>query len=107
MRISDWSSDVCSSDLQHHGLFVGALLGKVEIETDVLAGETAMSPGILCKQVLDADTHHLGSMQVQRAPSRRGSQRLRVGGIHERTRLPACRTNENSQASGAGANQCQ
>src|SRR3546814_19699122 len=67
----------CERMHQHHGLFVGALLGKGEKETDVLAGETAMSPGILCKQFLDADTHHLGSMQVQRAPSRRGSQRDR------------------------------
>src|SRR3546814_2713420 len=29
MRISDWSSDVCSSDLHHHAAFAGALRRQV------------------------------------------------------------------------------
>src|SRR3546814_10625948 len=36
MRISDWSSDVCSSDLRHHGVHAGAdLLHDAEIAVEL------------------------------------------------------------------------
>src|SRR3546814_3859162 len=37
MRISDWSSDVCSSDLDHRYLFAGAGTGRVLLRASVRA----------------------------------------------------------------------
>src|SRR3546814_4126443 len=47
MRISDWSSDVCSSDLQHRGIEAAAVSGQfgiAEVEADAeFAGEIERS----------------------------------------------------------------
>src|SRR3546814_10671692 len=46
MRISDWSSDVCSSDLLHGGV-VGALLVSASIVHLVWSAETDTIPKII------------------------------------------------------------
>src|SRR3546814_16732167 len=84
MRISDWSSDVCSSDLRGDRLEVGAevdrgfqgqylLRGRLDAEVAQhgLVGELHLGGG-------DGDTHAAGLQQ-------RSSAELHVGALVERT----------------------
>src|SRR3546814_18349266 len=63
MRISDWSSDVCSSDLVPGGIVAGANGGPVgELHHQVLEAEVAVN---LAQQV--AEDHRLAVDLVRRA----------------------------------------
>src|SRR3546814_3578596 len=47
MRISDWSSDVCSSDLEDAGLGLGrTVLARAEIEMEVVSQPDAVEVGV-------------------------------------------------------------
>src|SRR3546814_2257575 len=73
MRISDWSSDVCSSDLLVAGLAVDDQLGDQAVvgRGDAVAG---VEPGI------DAHAEPAGGVVVG-DPARRGHEGLRVLGV--------------------------
>src|SRR3546814_3372155 len=64
MRISDWSSDVCSSDLDHDALVEPFLDGSdVEVPVITVGGEPAMLPMMIFEQ---ADPTHLRTYQEKR-----------------------------------------
>src|SRR3546814_5002254 len=64
MRISDWSSDVCSSDLQHDHLRV-CRAGQVgEVQLDRGAGEVAGRNDALARRVHPAQAVALGHVDV-------------------------------------------
>src|SRR3546814_3576163 len=44
MRISDWSSDGCSSDLQNHGRFINAYVGIDELLDYLQAADIYVTP---------------------------------------------------------------
>src|SRR3546814_6869718 len=82
MRISDWSSDVCSSDLRGDRV-VGDFEGKIILITGAASGlgraagaGFAQEGASLCLADLDAD----GLAEICRADPREWRNRLRHGG---------------------------
>src|SRR3546814_9292031 len=75
MRISDWSSDVCSSDLQIHLLLARALGQFAECRFHALAGDdqVRVQPGLVGEGVeVGADGRDFGRLRLGLA--------LRLGG---------------------------
>src|SRR3546814_8018860 len=57
MRISDWSSDVCSSDLQfvrNDGLFTGPALNQITLPAHDYAASVAFYKQLGLKQIVDS-----------------------------------------------------
>src|SRR3546814_21083002 len=79
MRISDWSSDVCSSDL------VGAVHCLALRAQDEIVHQRRLRPALDLDEELGqvARTHHLGSIDAQPEPG----QHLGQGGEAHRVRL--------------------
>src|SRR3546814_16078807 len=72
MRISDWSSDVCSSDLHHEGLFelaVNLLLHPLEVAVLAALGELGAEDLLPVRAPVDL-LHALAADQRSRAPGR-------------------------------------
>src|SRR3546814_3769391 len=73
MRISDWSSDVCSSDLRYRSFLVArAISGRAArrvVTTDIYASADAdcpgkrrsVKPGVPCREVMARRQQHIGS----------------------------------------------
>src|SRR3546814_4424877 len=79
MRISDWSSDVCSSDLLHLQVVPEHLIGLVQMERG--AGLLLHRAG--CQEVVQVrmgmdDAHHLQAMGVES----RHDQFRKIGRAH-------------------------
>src|SRR3546814_4004901 len=71
MRISDWSSDVCSSDLLLHGIddpakLVKALAGDGHPFSHV-GGSSAQSPPQAAQGAQDDDSGYLGDQSARRS----------------------------------------
>src|SRR3546814_2627469 len=80
MRISDWSSDVCSSDLHHEGLFelaVNLLLHALEVAVLAALGELGAEDLLPVRAPVDL-LHALAADQRARA---RGRLVLAVRGL--------------------------
>src|SRR3546814_5182161 len=74
MRISDWSSDVCSSDLHH--VLVAIAPGLAEV------GDVAALAGKIARAVAVIDVDAAGELAIEAAPGQLfGQPDLRVGGI--------------------------
>src|SRR3546814_18571712 len=89
MRISDWSSDVCSSDLQAVGIFEAV-------------------DGIMGEEVADAEGGRPGAVDVvlieqKTIPRRigRGTEKVLRHGVPTRLRLPAADASVGAMANGA------
>src|SRR3546814_9294209 len=85
MRISDWSSDVCSSDLRLHGLAADARLeGAQRLGDDLAHRHARIETG---QRVLEDDLHVLAP-----GPHRLGVERRQV--LAEPAGAPAGRLDE-------------
>src|SRR3546814_14609680 len=74
MRISDWSSDVCSSDLAHQPVHAGLGLEPAVGEVALDAHRRRLDPG----HVAATDLHQLGLPATRLGPAQRSAER-RVG----------------------------
>src|SRR3546814_4980219 len=73
MRISDWSSDVCSSDLEHNALF----RAKARLADFTFARETSFTVKVLFRPQDDRHEQHRQRHAYDRAsPKRFGHDRI-------------------------------
>src|SRR3546814_9463147 len=79
MRISDWSSDVCSSDLGTHA-FLDIVAGNDEVLAIVgPAARDDMDVGIVRVPVIDTDPIELGAEVLLHLPHQLEGEGLEVG----------------------------
>src|SRR3546814_14824629 len=83
MRISDWSSDVCSSDLGSKGRLLCAVALELDLRGPSAAAESADKTRRACP-VLDTGAPH---MDVRRFPRRRGVLSLRQVSLHKQRKV--------------------
>src|SRR3546814_8330719 len=84
MRISDWSSDVCSSDLMADFVAVGelALDGRIIPSPGVLLAAlhaSAMDKGLICPAAQGSEASWAAGVPVAAAPNLIRSEERRVG----------------------------
>src|SRR3546814_1350348 len=79
MRISDWSSDVCSSDLDDLGALVGVVHGDTVAQRAQAAGDEGGEGGIAALAFEVAD-HHVGARGAGAVGGDGGADRLH--GMH-------------------------
>src|SRR3546814_18568741 len=86
MRISDWSSDVCSSDLEPRHVQSGFTLAPGSVEAVAFTGDLGVGPLLMAPQ-RDGDLTLLAAQNLQLNLDESGNYILEIGSASCRERV--------------------